>query len=204
MMFGICLIIQLQTPENPKKVRRVCNAAKRFRGYCLNDVLTKGFELLQNLFEVLFRFGENCVALTADIGEIYLQIQVPEQQGRYLRFLWTDEDGKLMAYKYNRHIFGAKSSATCATYALQQCAKLFGIEHPIASQVVTDNCYVDDMLLSVHTTEQVSEVIYELQSLLPKGGFNLTKWFSNFEEKFENSEITLIESEDNPEVLGLE
>ena len=37
-----------------------------------------------------------------------------------------------------------------------------------------------------------------------KGGTNLTKWFSKFEEIFENSEITPIESDDNPKVLGLE
>ena len=67
-----------------------------------------------------------------------------------------------------------------------------------------DNFYVDDMLLSVHIIEQASEVIHNLKSLLAKGGFNLTKWFSNFKEIFENSEITPIESEDNPKVLGLE
>ena len=117
-------------------------------------------------------------------------------QVRYLRFLWTDEDGKLIPYQNNRHIFGAKSLPKCADYALQQCAKLFGMEHPIASQVVMDNFYVDDMLLSVFTTEQASEGIQELKSLIAKRGFKLTKC--------SNSEITPIESEDNPEVLGLE
>ena len=58
-----------------------------------------------------------------------LHIQVPEQQRRYLMFLWADEDGKLMQYQYNRHVFGAKLSKACAIYALQQCAKLFGLEH---------------------------------------------------------------------------
>ena len=123
----------------------------------------KGPDLLQNLIGILFRFRENRVALTADIEEMFLQFQVPEQQRRYLRFLLTDEDGKLMPYQYNRHIFGAKSSPTCANYALQQCAKLFGMEHPVTSQVVLDNIYVDDMLLSVHRTEQASEAIHELK-----------------------------------------
>ena len=67
-----------------------------------------------------------------------------------------------------------------------------------------DNFYVDDILLSVHTIEQASEVIHDLKSLLAKGGFNLTKLFSNFLEIFENSEITPIESEDNPKVFGPE
>ena len=152
----------------------------------------------------MFRFRENCVALTADIEELFLQIQVLEQQRRYLRFLWADEDGKLMPYQYNRHVFGAKLSPTCANYALQQCAKLFGLEHPIALHGVMGNFYVDDMLLSVHTIEQASEVIHDLKLLLAQGGFNLTKWFSNFEEIIENSEITPIEIEDNPKVLRLE
>ena len=129
---------------------------------------------------------------------------MPEQQRRYLRYLWTDEDGKLMPYQYNRHIFGTKLSPTCANYALQPCAKRFGLEHPIASHVVIDDFYVDDMLLSVHTIEQASEVIHDLKSLLAKGGFHLKKWFSNSEEIFEISEITPIESEDNPKVSGLE
>ena len=152
----------------------------------------------------MFRFQENCVALTADIEELFLQIQVPEQQRRYLRFLWADEDDKLMPYQYSRHIFGAKWSPACANYALQQCAKLFGLEHPVASHVVMENFYVDDMLLSVHAIEQASEVIHDLKSELAKGGFNLTKCFSNFKEIFENSQKLPIESEENPKVLGLE
>ena len=62
------------------KVRRVCEAAKRFRGYCLNEILMKGPHLLQNLIGILFKFREKRVALTADIEEMFLQIQLPEQQ----------------------------------------------------------------------------------------------------------------------------
>ena len=56
-----------------QNVRRVCSNAKRFRGYCLNDVLMKVPDLLKNLIGILFRFRENCVALTADIEEMFLQ-----------------------------------------------------------------------------------------------------------------------------------
>ena len=93
--------------------------------------------------------------------------------------------------------FGAKLSPTCTNYALQQCAKLLGMEHFTASQLLMDNFYVNDMLLSVHTTEQASEVIHQLKSLLLKGDFNL-------KEIFGNSEITPIEHENNPKFLGLE
>ena len=55
---------------------------------------------------------------------------------------------------------------------------------PFALQALMDNFFVDDMLLSVHITEQASEVIREMKSLLAKGDFDFTKWLSNVEEKF--------------------
>ena len=150
---------------------------------------------LQILIGSLHRFRENCATLTADIEEMLLRIQVPEERRRYLRFLWTDGDGKLMPYIFAVqpvHFWRKVIYNMCKLCSAAVC-KMFGMEHPTASQVGMDNVYVEEMLLSVHTTEQASEVIHELKSLLAKGGFNLSKWFSNFEEKFEKSEITPIE-----------
>ena len=58
-------------PRKPENLRRVCNAAKKFQGYCLNDVLMKVPDLLQNPIGTLFGFRENCVALTAYIEEMF-------------------------------------------------------------------------------------------------------------------------------------
>ena len=57
----------VENPNKPGKVRRVCNAASKFRGISLNDNLLTGPDLLQNLIGIFFRFREQKIAITADI-----------------------------------------------------------------------------------------------------------------------------------------
>ena len=72
-------------PNKPGKVRRVCNAAAKYRDVCLNDKLLAGPDLLHGLIEIIFRFREGTIALTADIGSMFLQVQVREQDKSCLR-----------------------------------------------------------------------------------------------------------------------
>ena len=46
----------LLNPHKLNKVRRVCNAANKFCGYCLNDMLLTGPALLASLMGILSRF----------------------------------------------------------------------------------------------------------------------------------------------------
>ena len=104
-----------------ENVRRVCNAAAKYKGESLNDKLLMGPDLLPNLVGIIFRFRENQITLTADIEAMFLQEKVPPEECRVLRFLWRSEPkNKIGVYEYTRHVFGAKSSPTCANYALLQ------------------------------------------------------------------------------------
>ena len=108
--------------HKPDKVRRVCNAARKFRGYSLNDTLLAGRDLLASLMDILSRFREKKFAMTADIEEMFLQVAVKPADRKLLRFLWFDENDQVVTYQYNRHIIGTKSSPTCANFAHQRCA----------------------------------------------------------------------------------
>ena len=169
-------------PHKPDKVRRVCNAASKFRGYSLNDMLLAGPDLLANLMGILARFREQKYALSADIEEMFLQVEVKPEDRQYLRFLWFDEKDRIITYQYNRHIFGAKSSPTCANFALQKCAtdNASGLER--ASQIACHNFYMDDLLVSLSSQQEAATLKNDLTALLRKGGFKLTKWATNFEE----------------------
>ena len=102
-------------PHKPGKVRRVCNAASKFRGVSLNDKLLSGPDLLRNLVGIVFRFREHLIAITADIESMFLQVAVPKEECRVLRFLWRDKpEDNIGIFEYNRHVFGAKSSPRCA------------------------------------------------------------------------------------------
>ena len=183
-------------PHKPDKVRRVCNAASKFRGSSLNDMLLAGPDLLANLMGILSRFREKPIAMSADIEEMFLQVAVKPEDRNFLRFLWQDENGSVVTYQYNRHIFGAKSSPTCANFALQRCARDNAEGHLFAAHVAQHNFYMDDLLISLNDKEEAVQLKSDLTKLLAKGGFKLTKWATNFDEAVEREKALTI--------LGLE
>ena len=78
-------------------------------------------------------------------------------------------------YEYQRHVFGAKSSPTCANYALKRVAIDNEDEFPIAAKTIQNNSYMDDFIKSVETPEEAIKVFKQLQPLLSKHGFELKK-----------------------------
>ena len=167
-------------PNKPGKVRRVCNAASKYKDICLNDKLLAGPDLLHGLIGTIFRFREGPIALTADIESMFLQVQVPEQDRSCLRFLWRPRTNEpVQIYEYQRHVFGAKSSPTCANYALKRVGLDNEKEYPIAAKAIQNNFYMDDFIKSVETPEEAIQVFNQLQPLLSQHGFELKKWISN-------------------------
>ena len=68
--------------QKPKKARRVCNAAAKYKEESLNDKLLTGPDLLQNLVGINCMFREHQIALSADIEAMFLQMKVPPQESR--------------------------------------------------------------------------------------------------------------------------
>ena len=113
---------------------------------------------------------------------MFQQVHVPEQGRSCLRILWrlrTNEPVK--KYEYHRHIFGAKSSPTCANYALTRVGLVDGKMYSTAATAVQNNFYMDHFIKSVETPEEAIEVFNQLQPLLSQHGFELEKWIINNE-----------------------
>ena len=137
---------------NPHKPERVCNAAAKYQGVALNDKLLSGPDLLQSLMGIIFRFREHQIALSADIEAMILQVAVPNDDSRCLGFLWReDSERRIEVYKYTRQVFRAKSSPTCANYALHQVAKDNAVKDESHVKTVQRNFYMYDFLKSVRT-----------------------------------------------------
>ena len=71
-------------------VRIVFNSSATYQGHKLNDYWKKGPDLLNGLFEVILRFRENKVALTADISKMYHRVLIPLEDQHVHRFLWRN------------------------------------------------------------------------------------------------------------------
>ena len=107
----------IKHPHKPGKIRRVCNAASKFKGVSLNDKLLSGPDLLRNLIGMVFWFREHEIVMTADIESMFLQVAVQKEECNCLRFLWRDKPSHTVgSSEYTRHVFGAKRSPTCANY----------------------------------------------------------------------------------------
>ena len=192
----------------------MCNAASKFRGVSLNKNLLTGPDLLQNLIGIIFRFREQKIAITADIKAMFLQVKVPPEDCKVLRFLWRDNpNDPVNVYEYGRHILGAKSSPTCSNYALQQVARDNAQESPQVTKLILRNFYMDDFVKSVPTAEQAIEIYKLLRAMLAKRGFHLTKWISNCEQtmtsidqadKTPSSSKTFEAEPTSPSILGME
>ena len=159
------------------------NAAAKYQGVALNHKLLPGPDLLQSLTGIIFRFREHQIALSADIEAMFLQVAVPKDDSRCLQFLWReDPERRIEIYEYTRHVFGAKSSPTCANYALQQVAKDNAVNDENLVKAVQRNFYMNDFLKSVRTPQEAIEIYQKVRDILIKGGFKLTKWITSDEE----------------------
>ena len=108
-------------PNKPVKVRRVYNAASKYKDVRLNDKLLTGPNLLHGLIGTIFRFTECPIAITADIESISLQVSVSKDDGSWLWFLFKSTVKEaLKIYENQRHVFGAKTSPTSANSALKK------------------------------------------------------------------------------------
>ncbi|XP_028413990.1 uncharacterized protein LOC114536852 [Dendronephthya gigantea] len=169
-----------------KKLRVVFNAAAKFRGTSLNDQLVTGPDLLNNLVGILTRFRSEKVAMLADIEAMFHQVKVKEDDQTSLRFLWRNVSTPgqpIESYQMQVHIFGAKSSPCCASYALRRTATDNASSFDnVVIQTVLRNFYMDDLLKSVPTIDEAIRLAYQLMDLLRRGGFRLTKWLSNCRE----------------------
>ena len=114
------------------------------------------------------------------------------------------------------HVFGAKSSACIASFAIHcaiDVAKRNGKISEDSAELARKNFYVDDFLCSTDTTDDGIRIAHEITEAVMKGGFRLTKWLSNEREVIESfpideradqvKELSLDDSLPNERTLGL-
>ena len=72
---------------------------------------------------IIFQFREKPFGMSADVEAMFLQVQTPPEDAKCFRFVWREnQSDDIFTVEYTRHVFGAKDSPTCASYALQRTA----------------------------------------------------------------------------------
>ncbi|XP_078051592.1 uncharacterized protein LOC144477730 [Augochlora pura] len=161
------------------KIRAVFDAsAKSPTNISLNDSLMTGPTIQDKLFEDLLRFRTHSYVITADIEKMYRQILVHPQDRRYQRMFWYHEN-RIRTFQLNTVTFGISSAPYLAIRTIQQLADDEIADFPYASEILKRDLYVDDLLTSENSLEEVLRIRDEVVELLKRGGFNIRQWASN-------------------------
>lgn len=201
-------------PMKPDKLRVVHDAAAKTKGVALNDALLKGPDLLQSLPGVMMRFRQHKIAVTADIGEMFMQVKLRKEDRDALRYLWRRDrrdDKPPEEYRMTSLIFGASSSPSTAIFVKNLNAEANQQTHPEAAIAIKEKHYVDDYLDSFRTIEDAIRITKGVRDVHQKAHFILKQWKSNSTKLLEalgeqkaSEDAELYETEQKTErVLGL-
>ena len=155
-------------------------SAKTSSGVSLNDAQLVGPTVQSDLFSILLRFRKHKFVLSADVEKMYRQVLIRSEDRRYQRILWrSDTNSSIGTYELNTITYGTASAPFLATRVLREIGQEQSTHFPVASRVIIEDFYVDDLLTGCETLDQVQKLKRELIQILDQAGFPLRKWASN-------------------------
>ena len=169
-------VIRKDSSSTP--IRPVFDGAAKVNGHCINDYIMQGPMLLNDIQDVLLRFRRYDFAIAGDVSEMFLMIELPETDRPYHRFLWY-ENGHLVIYQFNRHLFGNTGSPCVAVFAIRHLADQYKLQAPEAHDTVHHSSVIDDMVDSRQTVDQAVALVKQLLFIFPKIGMTIRKFYSN-------------------------
>ncbi|XP_055920727.1 uncharacterized protein LOC129952226 [Eupeodes corollae] len=188
----------LKPDSSTTKLRVVFDAsAKTSTGLSLNDILHTGPTVQSELFSILLRFRMHKYVFTADIEKMYRQILVHEEDQNYQLIVWRQQPSEgIKYYKLKTVSYGTSAAPYLATKCLQFLASQSKLTHPIGSQILLEDFYVDDCISGSNSITQTKEAQKQLRSILDNAGFKLRKWCANHPQllndiRLEDQEICL-------------
>lgn len=166
-------------------VRLVWNSSQKYKGVSLNDLLLKGPDVLNSVRAVLLKFRKGRFAALGDIRKMYNSVWLEEQEVHLHRFLWRDSDEEeLGEYAVTRVNIGDKPAGCIAQLAMRETANLPQFSHlEEERRVLHEDSYVDDLLTSHDSLDQLKVITGNVEQILRAGGFELKPWVFSGQSK---------------------
>lgn len=145
-------------------------------GWSVNDLQFIGPPVHTEQFSILLQFRQHPFAVCADITKMYRQILVHPDD----RCLWRDDAGKeVCSYTLNTVTYGTASAPYLAIRCLRQLAADVKEQFPVASTLIINNFYVDDLIVSFASVNEAIVTCQQISQILSSACFPLRKWVSN-------------------------
>ena len=125
----------------------------------------------------VFRFVFN-----AEIEKMYPQIRIDTSQLSFQRILFRESDNGLVRdYELSTVTFGVNCAPYPAMRTLHQMTDDIRNDFPLASYILRNYRYVDDVLAGAYDVSNAVQPCGETISALTSAGFSLRKWTSKSE-----------------------
>lgn len=163
------------------RIRVVFDASmKTSNKMSLNDILLNGPMVQKELFDIVLLFRVGQYTLNADIKKMFRNILVNPEHTSLQNILWrTNPNEAVRCIRLDTVIYGMKSSSYLATRCLHELAQRFEQDLPLASYIIQNCTYVDDILYSCSDLNTLLEAKKQLRQMLGYASFGLHKWASN-------------------------
>jgi len=170
-------------------------SCKTSSGISLNDCFMVGPTLQQDFFSILLRFRTLQYVITADIAQMYRQVQVDKSQTAFQTIFWrNDPSEELAEFELQTVTYGTACASFLAIRAMVELANINASRYPIGSATIINDFNVDDLLSGANTEHEIKKIRDETISVLEQGGFQLRKWASNCPEVLKN--MTCIDADE--------
>ncbi|XP_047992726.1 uncharacterized protein LOC125231329 [Leguminivora glycinivorella] len=146
-------------------------------------ILKKQFGRSESLLGILLRFREWEFAVTADIQEMFLQIQLRREDRHSQLFIWrgSRRDVTPWTYQLNRVCFGNISSPFLAHSVRNRNATDNKDRYPDAVYDIHNNHYMDDYVASYETERELISTATQVRLAHAEASFRLRSYASNSE-----------------------
>ncbi|XP_029164818.1 uncharacterized protein LOC114936016 [Nylanderia fulva] len=141
----------IREASSTTRLRVVFDAScKTTNGTSLNDHMLKGPKLQTDLQAVILRWRQYKFVYSADLAKMYRQILVDPRDRDYQRILWIDSNSNIQEYQLLTVTYGTASAPFLALRVINQLNEDEGPSFPLASAILRDNIYVDDVLFGAN------------------------------------------------------
>ena len=145
--------------------------------FSLNDCLLKGPNRIPHIFDMIIKFRNYAIGITADIEKAFHQILIKNTDRDMLRFLWLDDIRRnrsgIVQYRFCRLVFGLTPSPAILMETIQHHLTRYLQTEPLVVKQLAESFYVDDFISGVHTEDEGFMLYQRARELMRAGGFNL-------------------------------
>lgn len=189
LSYFLCHHAVFKENSESTKIRVVFDgSAATSSGLSINDILMVGQNLQDSLFSILVRARQHKYLLTGDVEKMYRMVELNDKDRNLQLILWRDDESlPIKTMKLNTVTYGMASSSYLSTRCLWQ----LGEDYPdvIIKNVIQHDFYVDDMITSSDSEQELKHILNGVTAALRLGCFNLRKLKSNLKTLFDSSSI---------------